>query len=200
MSTTDRGGPKGVPPPWPDGKTDVLPTGSPRGWKRARLATDGEVHVVALYSDAPEDVWSVTGEAFCHMGGDPFAPGHLEQCQCGLRVWDSRVAVDRDLSTGIVATINPIAVLCAVEWRPPSTQERRYRRVAAASLIGVSVRNYCLRCARRGVRGFIRGRQMGRTTYELWGVCERCADETLVTIDEAAASLGVPVVVDPWMR
>jgi hypothetical protein len=188
-----------TPPPWPDGTRDVIPAGAPRGWKRARLATDGEVHIAALYSDEPADLWSVTGEAFCHMGGNPFEPGHLEHCKCGLRVWDSRSAVNRDLSCGVGATINPIAVLCAVEWRPPSVRERRCRRVAAATLIGVSVRNYCLKCARRGVVGFVRGREIGRRTYELWGICARCADETMITVDDAARSLGVPVVVDPWM-
>jgi len=193
---TGRGG---LPPPWPDGYPDVIPTGAPRGWKKARLVADGEVHVAALYSDDPIDMWSTTGVAFCHMGGDPFEPGHLQHCQCGLRVWDSRRKLDRDLSCGVGASINPIAVLCAVEWRPPSVLEERCRRVAAVTLIGVSVRNYCLRCARRGVRGFIHGRSIGRKTYELWGVCEHCADETFITIDEASESLGVPIVVDPWM-
>lgn len=188
-----------LPPPWPDGHPDVIPTGAPRGWKKARLAIDGDVHVAALYSDEPDDLWSVTGVAFCHMGGDPFEPGHLQHCRCGLRVWDSRTKLDRDLSCGAGASINPIAVRCAVEWRPPSVQEPRCRRVAAATLIGVSVRNYCLRCARRGVRGFVSGRAIGRTTHELWGACERCTDETWITIEEASASLGVPIVVDTWM-
>jgi len=177
----------------------VIPTGAPRGWKRARLVTDGDVHVAALYSDNLADQWSVTGIAFCHMGGDPFEPGHLEHSKCGLRVWDSRSQLDRDLSCGVGASINPIAVMCAVKWRSPSVQEHRCRRVASATLIGVSVRNYCLRCAKRGVRGFIHGRRIGRTGHELWGACEHCADETWITVEEASASLGVPIVVDPWM-
>lgn len=189
----------GVPPPWPDGNLEVIPTGSPRGWKRARLATDGEVHAAALYSDEAVDLWSVTDAAFCHMGGDPFEPGHLQHCQCGLRVWDSRASLDRDLSCGIYATILPIAVLCAVAWQPPSVKEERCRRVARAELLGVSVRNYCMHCARRGVRGFVNGRALGRHTYELWTSCEVCADDTWISIDDAAKSLGVPIRVDPWL-
>ena len=189
----------GLPPPWPDGHPDAIPAGAPRGWKRARLASDGQVHVAALYSDEPSDLWSVTGNAFCHMGGDPFQPGHLQECQCGLRVWDSRAKLNRDLSCGIYASILPISVLCAVSWRPPSVKEARCRRVAATDLLGVSVRNYCMRCTKRGVRGFVHGRALGWTTHELWTACEDCADGFWITIDEAAASLGVPVVVDPWL-
>lgn len=191
----------GLPPPWPDGYPDVIPTGSPRGWKRSRLAADadGAVHVAALYSDEAADLWSVTGVAFCHMGGDPFQPGHLQHCKCGLRVWDSRTKLDRDLSCGVGASIMPVSVLCAVEWRPPSIQEPRCRRVASTSLIGVSVREYCMRCAKRGVHGFVHGRPLSRTTFELWAACEDCADKSWISIAEASASLGVPIIVDPWL-
>jgi hypothetical protein len=189
----------GMPPPWPDGHPDVIPTGAPRGWKRARLAADGEVQVAALYSDESVDLWSLTGEAFCHMGGDPFEPGHLADCKCGLRVWDSRRRLDHDLSCGVGASIMPVAVLCAVEWRPPSVQEERCRRVAATTLIGVSVRKYCLRCTKPEVSGFVHGRWLSRTVFELWAVCEGCADESWITIGDAAKSLGVPIVVDPWL-
>ncbi|MGB5186175.1 MAG: hypothetical protein WBN35_09875 [Acidimicrobiia bacterium] len=157
------------------------------------------MHVAALYSDERSDLWSVTGKAFCHMGGDPFEPGHLRDCQCGLRVWDSRAKLDRDLSCGIDASIMPIAVLCAVSWRPPSVKEDRCRRVAATDLLGVSVRNYCMRCTKRGVRGFVKGRSLGRKTHELWTSCESCADDSWITIEDAATSLGVPIVVDPWL-
>lgn len=187
------------PAPWPDGHPDALPTGSPRGWKRARLADDGEVHVAALYSDEASDMWSVTGAAFCHMGGSPFEPGHLQNCECGLRVWDSRTKLNRDLSCGINASIIPVSVLCAVTWQAPSVKEPRCRRVASADLIGVSVRNYCMRCAKRGVRGFVHGRAVGRTTHELWTACEHCADDSWISLKDAAASLGVPIVVDPWL-
>jgi hypothetical protein len=186
-------------PPWPDGHPDVIPTGAPRGWKRARLVADGGVHVAALYSDESVDLWSLTGKAFCHMGGDPFEPGHLANCQCGLRVWDSRRQLDHDLSCGIGASIMPVSVLCAVEWKPPSVQEDRCRRVAATTLIGVSVRRYCLRCTKPAVSGFVHGRSLSRTTWELWGACRGCADDSWITIEEASASLGVPIVVDPWL-
>lgn len=189
----------GLPPAWPDGHPDLIPTGAPRGWKRARLAADGEVHVAALYSDESVDLWSSTGKAFCHMGGDPFEPGHLARCKCGLRVWDSRLRLDRDLSCGIGASIMPVSVLCAVEWKPPSVREERCRRVAATTLIGVSIRKYCLRCTEPGVSGFVHGRRLSRTTWELWAACEGCADESWITIKEASASLGVPIIVDPWL-
>lgn len=198
--TPDPGPAKGgLPPPWPDGYPDLIPTGAPRGWKRARLAVDGDVHVAALYSDESVDMWSLTGKAFCHMGGDPFEPGHLASCKCGLRVWDSRLRLDHDLSCGVGASIMPVSVLCAVEWRPPSVHEERCRRVAATTLIGVSVRKYCLRCTKVGVSGFVHGRSLGRTSWELWPACKDCADESWITIEEAAASLGAPIIVDPWL-
>ena len=190
---------KKLPPPWPDGHPDLIPIGEPRGWKRARLAADGEVHVAALYSDEPEDLWSETGHAFCHMGGDPRRPGHLGECKCGLRVWDWKARLNRDLSCGNCAAVAPVAVLCAVSWKPPSVLEERCRRVASTSLVGVSVRKYCMRCARSGVAGFVHGRRLGRHTYELWGVCDDCRDATWISIDDAAQSLGVPIVVDPWL-
>jgi hypothetical protein len=189
----------GMPPAWPDGYPDVIPTGSPRGWKRARLVADGEVHIAALYSDESVDLWSNTGRAFCHMGGNPLEPGHLQQCKCGLRVWDSRSKLDHDLSCGVGASVMPVSVLCAVEWSPPSVQEPRCRRVASTSLIGVSVRKYCMKCTRRGVYGFVHGRRLGRATFELWAACEDCADESWISIEDAAASLGVPIIVDPWL-
>ena len=189
----------GMPPAWPDGSPDVIPTGAPRGWKRARLVADGEVHIAALYSDESVDLWSNTGHAFCHMGGDPLEPGHLQQCKCGLRVWDSRSKLDHDLSCGLGASITPVSVLCAVEWKPPSVQEPRCRRVASTSLIGVSVRDYCMKCARRGVHGFVHGRRLSRSTYELWAVCEECVDESWESIEDVSASLGAPIIVDPWL-
>jgi hypothetical protein len=189
----------GMPPAWPDGYPDVIPTGSPRGWKRARLVADGEVHIAALYSDESVDLWSNTGRAFCHMGGNPLEPGHLQQCKCGLRVWDSRSKLDHDLSCGVGASVMPVSVLCAVEWSPPSVQEPRCRRVASTSLIGVSVRKYCMKCTRRGVYGFVHGRRLGRATFELWAACEDCADESWISIEDATASLGVPIIVDPWL-
>lgn len=189
----------GLPAAWPDGYPDVIPTGSPRGWKRARLVADGEVHIAALYSDESADLWSNTGRAFCHMGGDPLEPGHLQHCKCGLRVWDSRSKLDHDLSCGVGASVMPVSVLCAVEWNPPSVQEQRCRRVASTSLIGVSVRNYCMKCARRGIHGFVHGRRLSRATFELWAVCDDCTDDSWVSIDDAAASLRVPVIVDSWL-
>lgn len=199
MTSESRPTKGGMPPPWPDGYPDVIPTGSPRGWKRARLVADGDVHIAALYSDESVDLWSNTGRAFCHMGGDPLEPGHLQQCKCGLRVWDSRSKLDHDLSCGVGASVMPVSVLCAVEWKPPSVQEPRCRRVASTSLIGVSVREYCMKCARPGVDGFVHGRRLGRATFELWAACEDCADESWISIDDAAASLGVPIIVDPWL-
>ena len=189
----------GMPPAWPDGYPDVIPTGAPRGWKRARLVADGDVHIAALYSDESVDLWSNTGRAFCHMGGDPFEPGHLQQCKCGLRVWDSRSRLDHDLSCGLGASITPVSVLCAVEWNPPSVQEPRCRRVASTSLIGVSVRNYCMKCARRGVHGFVHGRRLSRSTHELWAVCDECVDDSWRSIEDAATSLGAPIIIDPWL-
>ncbi len=190
---------RGMPPLWPDGYADVIPAGSPRGWKRARLAVDGDVHIAALYSDESVDQWSNTGRAFCHMGGNPFEPGHLQRCKCGLRVWDSRSKLDHDLSCGIGATVMPVSVLCAVGWSPPSVQEARCRRVAATTLIGVSARQYCLRCAKPEVSGFVRGRRLSRAAFELWGACDECADESWISIEEAATSLGAPIAVDPWL-
>jgi len=188
-----------VPPAWPDGVPDLIPTGEPRGWKRARLVADDGVHVAALYSDESDDLWSETGVAYCHMGGNPLEPGHLQHCKCGLRVWDSKAKLNRDLSCGENASVAPVAVVCAVSWKPPSVLEDRCRRVARTALLGVAVRNYCLRCARRGVTGFVHGRFLGRHTHELWGVCDRCRDATWISIGEAAESLGVPIVVDPWL-
>ncbi|MEN8234838.1 MAG: hypothetical protein ABFR89_07930 [Actinomycetota bacterium] len=190
---------KKLPPPWPDGYPDLIPTGEPRGWKRARLAADGEVHVAALYSDESVDLWSETGKAFCHMGGNPMQPGHLQHCKCGLRVWDSKGKLNDDLSCGVCASVAPVAVLCAVSWKPPSVSEERCRRVASTSLVGVSVRKYCLLCAEEGVTGFNHGRLLGKGTYELWGVCDSCRDASWISIKEAAGSLGVPIVVDPWL-
>jgi hypothetical protein len=150
-----------------------------QGRKFARLVRRGDgVAFLPAFFQSNSAPYAAAAGAVCELGEPHRAPD--PKCTCGF------YAVDNDDDLWRLGGGDPELVVLDVELSGHVIEHEHGYRASDQRVRGVALPRRCVRCGREA------DRLHKRTFGAVVPACERCARRPL-TLDEASASLGVPV-------